>query len=162
MDIQEADLFRALGNPDGVGAGFICRGANMVRGAELHGQHLGARCMSTITNDIEVFETGVYAVGDNFGVYGQSAERVPALGPKAGVIGNSRQAFGVVGLSSQLGGVFGRSDKFAGVFGSSSQSVGVGGRSDRSHGVFGITFAPIVPGTNPRCRCKPISSCRAR
>jgi hypothetical protein len=105
--------------------------------------------MSTITNDIEVFETGVYAVGDNFGVYGQSAERVPALGPKAGVIGNSRQAFGVVGLSSQLGGVFGRSDKFAGVFGSSSQSVGVGGRSDRSHGVFGITFAPIVPGTNP-------------
>ena len=162
MDIQEADLYRALGNPDVVGAGFICRGANMVRGAELHGQHLGARCMSTITNDIEVFETGVYAVGDNFGVYGQSAERVPALGPKAGVIGNSRQAFGVVGLSSQLGGVFGRSDKFAGVFGSSSQSVGVGGRSDRSHGVFGITFAPIVPGTNPRCRCKPISSCRAR
>jgi len=147
MDIQEADLFRALGNPDGVAAGFICAGANMTFGAQLQGQHMGARCASRITNDIDVFETGVYAVGANFGVFGQTVERLPALGPPAGVVGNSRQAFGVVGLSSQLGGVFGRSDKFAGVFGSSSQSVGVGGRSDRSHGVFGITFAPIPPGT---------------
>jgi hypothetical protein len=150
MDTQEDDQYIALGKPDGVSAGFICNGANMTRGAELTGQHMGARCMSTRAgNDIEVFETGVYAVGDNYGVYGQTVERGLELGPKAGVVGNSRQAFGVVGLSSQLAGVFGRADKFAGVVGSCNQSVGVFGRSDRSHGIFGLSFAPIVPGTNP-------------
>jgi hypothetical protein len=150
--VSEDDIFIALGRPEGIGAGFKTDGANIVHGVEAKGTFIG---VSGLAVTPEVFDPGppdarrgVFGAGDTNGVYGQTAERGPEIGPPAGVLGNSRQAFGVVGLSSQLGGVLGRSDKFAGVFGSSSQSVGVGGRSDRSYGVLGLSFAPIAPGTN--------------
>ena len=164
MDIQEADLFRALGNPDGVGAGFICAGANMTVGAELQGQHMGARCLSRFTNDPDVFETGVYAVGDRAGVFGQTGVRGPDLGflsvvPGSGVFGTSDVTPGVAGTSLTSAGVVGQSGDApplgptAGVVGISQQLPGVSGTSTASTGVaansetgFGV-FAHSNTGT---------------
>src|SRR5262249_19759549 len=85
---------------------------------------------------------------ESFGVYGQRGDP-GGTAPPAGACGSSHQSFCVVGVSSQPGALFGRANKFAGVLRSAAQSVGVGGRSDRSYGLFGLSFAPVAPGTNP-------------
>ena len=153
------DVFIAHGRPEGVGAGFICDG-NMNDGAELEGKFLGARCISAIPNQNQIQPTGrlgVWAIGDDFGVYGQTDNRGPNLGfgfvQRAGVFGTSDVRPGVAGTSSldagvvgQSGdvsvatgtaGVVGSSQSFPGVNGVSSTGNGVVGRSDTGFGVVG-------------------------
>ena len=65
---------------------------------------------------------GVYATGDNYGVWGISPDGI-------GLDGNSDQSFGVRGRSVHGAGVRGESDQDAGVIGRSVHNVGVLGQS---------------------------------
>jgi hypothetical protein len=161
MGVEGAEGFLATGGS--IRIGFECEarggGTDLDWGAIMRGREVGLYSQSREPGPILfIDQAGVLGTArDGPGVVGSTSTSHGVLGqfgdsggtpPPAGVCGSSQQGFGVVGVSSQLGGVFGRSDKFAGVFGSSNRSVGVGGRSDRSHGILGLSFAPIVPGTN--------------
>ena len=147
--VTKDDIFIALGREEGIGNGFETQGANIQHGIFAEGTRIGAWAQSaapyTGTAPILIERIGVFARGDNWGVYGMTDN----VGPNSGVVGEPRFA-GVFGTSDTEFGIVGTSNVSSGVFGQAGDAAapvgpaGVSGSSRQHFGVLGVSSENVA------------------